>query len=288
MIEISTTHNKMLNNLIDKIFVNKNEEIFLLLKKMELDIFISNFLSRLNELQSSDFEKGKNIIGTLASTYLTRLNSVLEKVDNIEEKEELEYILSEISNEFIHQLLQKDGISQEILLTEIRDSLITTCQVNNWNTELLLKKIRIDLLHILSVKASSSIENSIGRISYYLWLGNIERLDELAYNLKDRKTIKSTGEFKKLFSVHTGNFTVKIDSAQINFIIVLFDQLKVKKLIKPCGTRGHFFPLKTYCVDFDKNVLIKNDPKRVKELIRRNSIKYQKLVEEVDLLIGAN
>lgn len=255
---------------------------------MELDIFISNFLNRLNQLTGADFEKGRNIIGTLASTYLTRLNSVLEKMDNIEEKEELEYILSEISNEFIHQLLQKDGISQEILLKEIRDSLITTCQVNNWNTELLLKKTRIDLLHILSVKADSSIDDSLRRISYYLWLGNTEDLDELAYNLKDRKTIKSIGEFKKLFSAHAGRITVKVNSAQIDFIIVLFDQLKIKKLIKPCGTQGHFFPLKTYCVDFDKNVLIKNDPKRVKELIRRNSSKYQKLLKEVDLLIGAN
>ena len=77
----------MLKNLIDRIFVNKNEEIFLLLKKVELDNFILNFSITLNELKSVDFEKGKNIIGTLASTYLTRLNSVLEKVDNIEEKE---------------------------------------------------------------------------------------------------------------------------------------------------------------------------------------------------------
>lgn len=277
----------MLKDLIDRIFVNKNEEILLLLKKMKLDNFISNFLTKLNELKSSDFEKGKNIIGTLASTYLTRLNSVLEKIDSIEDKEELEYILSEISNEFIHQLLQKQDISQENLLTEIRNSLITTCQVNDWNTELLLKKTRIDLLHILSVKADSTIDNSL-RVAYYLWLGDTERLTELAYNLKDRKTIKSTGEFKKLFSSHTGNFTVKVDSAQINFMIVLFDQLKVKRLIKPRGTKGHFFPLKAYCVDFDKKVLIKNDPKRVKELIRRNNLKYQKLLAEVDLLIGAN
>lgn len=253
---------------------------------MELDNFILNFSTTLNELKSSDFEKGKNIIGTLASTYLTRLNSVLEKVDDIEEKEELEYILSEISNEFIHQILQKEGISHENLLTEIKEALITTCQVNNWNTELLLKKIRIDLLHVLSVKTESSIDNNLKRIVYYLWLGNNDTLDELAYNLKDRKLIKSTGEFKKLFSAHTGNFNVKVDSAQIDFMIVLFDQLKVKKLIKPCGTQGHFFPLKAYCVDFDKNVLIKNDPKRIKELILRNSTKYQKLLEEANLLIG--
>jgi predicted nucleic acid-binding protein len=275
----------MLKDLITTIFVDENEKILLLLRKVELDNFISDFFNRLNELQTSDFEQKKNIAGTLASTYLTRLNSVLEKIDNIEEKKELEYILSDISSEFIHLLLQKKGISQENLLTQIRDSLITTCIVNNWNTELLLKKIRIDLLHILSVN-DSSIDNDLR--SYYSWLGSIERLNELAYNLKDRKTIKSTGEFKKLFSSHTGNIRVRIDSEQINFIIVLFDQLKVKRLIKPCGTKGHFYPLKSYCVDFDKNVLIKNDPKRKKELIRRNNIKYRELVEEVDLLIGMN
>lgn len=277
----------MLKNLIDRIFVNKNEEIFLLLKKMELDKFISNFSTKLNGLNNTDFEQGKNIVGTLASTYLTRLNFVLEKINSVEEKKELEYILSEISNEFIHQLLQKKGISKKNLLTEIRDSLITTCQINNWNTELLLKKIRIDLLHTISVKSDSSI-NSLRKISYYLWLGNHKEFNELAYNLKDQKTIKSISEFKKLFSPHTGKLTVRIDSEKINFMIILFDQLKVKKLIKPCGTKGHFFPLKMYGVDFNKNVLIKTDPKRIKELILRNNLHYQKLLKEVNILIGPN
>lgn len=282
----------MLNTLIDKIFVNKKEQVFILLSKYELDKFITTFHSKIISLQKEDLTGEKKILSSLASSFLTRINSILENLTSIEEKEELEYILSEISNEFIFQIIQKEGISNHQVLTEIKDSIVTTCEANNWNVEALMKLTKIDVLHALAVKSSPTLEVADKKqdktnIYYYLWLKSSDELDEFCYNLKDQKIIKSVSEFKKLFTNHTGDIKVRMEGDQLEFIIILFDQLKENEYIKVYGTRGHFFPLTNYCVDFNKKELIKKPPKRIKELIRRDHVKHQQLLTNVKKLINS-
>lgn len=282
-------YNQMLKDLISNLFANNHANILDLLKKYELYKFISDFSEKIDTLKSYNVQK--NTIGALTSSLLTRINIVLEKIKSNEDKAQLEYILSEISNEFTYQLLQKEGVSQEQVLTEIKESLITTCEINNWDIELLLKRIKIDLRHTLLIKSENNIllkksENNHSKIYYYEWLGGEEHLKEFTYDLKDKKIIKSVEEFKKLFNKHTGKIQIRMSSSHIDFIVLLFDQMKKENLIRPCGTKGHFFPLKVYCVDFDKKVLFKKEPKRIKELIKRDSTKHAKLLEEIGVLIG--
>lgn len=280
----------MLNALIDKIFVNKKEQVFVLLSKYELDKFISTFHSKIMNLQKEDLTSEKKTLSSLASSFLTRINSILENLTSIEEKEELEYILSEISNEFIFQIIQKEGISNGQVLTEIKDSIVTTCEANNWNVEALMKLTKIDILHALSVKSAPPLTNITTNntknkplVYYYDWLKS--DLNELSYNLKDQKTIKSISEFKKLFTNHDGDIKVRMNGDQLEFIIILFDELKRNKFIKACGSKGHFFPLTNYCVDFDKKELIKKPPKRIKELVSRNKVKHKQLMDRVNILL---
>lgn len=280
----------MISSLIDKIFVNKKDDILQLLSKYHLNNIISSLFHKINNLQAPDL-KNNSIIGALTSSFLTRLNAILEKIESIEDKEQLEYILSEISNEFTYQLLQKEGISQEQVLTEIKESLITTCEINNWDIELLLKRIKIDLRHTLLIRSDNGvllekIDNSNSKIYYYEWLRKSKHFTELIHDMKDKKLIKSINEIKQLFSKHSGKIQVKMDSSQIDFIVLLFDQMKNRKLIKPCGTKGQFFPLKKYCIDFNGKELFKKDPKRIKELIKRDDAKHAILLEEINILIG--
>ena len=282
-------YNQMLKELISKIFANNQANVLHLLEKYELHKFISDFSEKIDMLESYDVQK--NTIGALASSLLTRINVVLEKIESNEDKERLEYILSEITTVFIYQLLQKEGISQKQVLIEIKNALITVCEINNWDIELLLKKTKIDLLHTLSVRlVDTSIEkikiDSDSKLCYYKWLGKDDHFKEFTYDLKDKKIIKSVEEFKKLFNKHTGKIQIRMSSSHIDFIVLLFDQMKKENLIRPCGTKGHFFPLKMYCVDFDKKVLFKKEPKRIKELVKRDSTKHAKLLEEIGILIG--
>lgn len=280
----------MLIDLIDKIFVNKKEQVFSLLSKYELDKFISTFHSKIMNLKKEDLAGEKMTLSSLASSFLTRVNSILENLTSNEEKKDLEYILSEISNEFIFQIIQKEDISITQVLTEIKDSIITTCDANNWNVEVLMKITKIDLLHALSVKSASPLTNTATtykknkpQVYYYGWLKS--DLNEFSYNLKDQKIIKSIAEFKKLFTNHDGNIKIRMNGDQLEFIIILFDELKKNKFIKTFGTRGHFFPLTNYCVDFDKKELIKKPPKRIKELVSRDKAKHQQIMDKVNILL---
>lgn len=283
----------MLNTLIDKIFVNKKEQVFALLSKYELDKFINTFHSKIVSLQKEDLTSEKKILSSLSSSFLTRINSTLENLTSIDEKEELEYILSEISNEFIFLIIQKEGISNSQILTEIKESIVTTCEANNWNVEALMKLTKIDILHAISVKSASPLTNTTTNdkknkspVYYYKWLKS--DLNELSYNLKDQKTIKSAAEFKKLFENHKGDIKVRVNKNQLEFIIILFDELKRNQFIKVCGTRGHFFPLTNYCVDFDKKELIKKPPKRIKELVCRDKVKHKQIMDKVNVLLDLN
>ncbi|MEZ4889806.1 MAG: hypothetical protein R2779_04335 [Crocinitomicaceae bacterium] len=64
----------------------------------------------------------------------------MEKIESNEDKERLEYILSEITTVFIYPGSSKRRVSQKQVLIEIKNALITVCEINNWDIELLLEK----------------------------------------------------------------------------------------------------------------------------------------------------
>lgn len=277
----------MLKSLIDRIFVNKQEEIFILLEKYDLANFLSGFISKIDDFEiSPDLEH--RVITSLSSTFLTRINTILEKVENLEDKTQLEYILSEISNELIFQIVQKEGISKEDILKSIKGALITTSEANGWKTTDLLKMIKIDLYHSITAKSQAPLKiNKVTPIVYYEWLKDENLLDQLAYDIKSHKMIKSVKEFKSLFQSHDGDIRVHFNREKLDLLIVFFDQLKCRNFIKMKGARGHFVPLKEYGIDFDKKVLIKTQPKRIKESITKNEYKFKLLLETTDKLIGS-
>lgn len=280
----------MLNKLLDKIFVNNKKESLSLLKVYSLDTFLLTFLEKVNNTKYADFQTNKNLVTALSSSFLTRINSILESITDNDEKMKLEYILSEISSELMYQVIGRSDKSADIVLSDIKDALTTTCEANNWDKDVLFRMLRIDMLHSIAAKANPSLQltsnNQVPKVYYYDWLLEQTELDELAYDLKDKKVIRSVSEFKKLFAPHNGDLNVRINRIELDFVIVLFDQLKENKFIKTKGTRGHFVPLKEYCVDFEKNVLIKNEPKRIKEAIVKNPNRHKALQSKVTVQIN--
>lgn|SRR3989338_5430076 len=278
----------MLKSLIDRIFANKQDEIFSLLQKHGFEKFLSGFIAKIDEIEISDVAE-YNHVTSLSSTFLTRINSVLENVSNVDDKEQLEHILGEISNELIFRIVQKGGVAKNKVLTIIKDALITTCSANGWNADELFKMIKLDLFHSLTVKTEISLKLDISKsnntVHYYEWLRDEILLDQIAHDLKDMKIVKSVAEFKGLFGKHDGFLRVRMNREKLDFIFILFDQLKGRNYIKMRGSRGYFTPLKEFGVDFEKNVLIKRPPKRIKEAIIKNEAKHRSLLEKIDQLL---
>lgn len=270
-------------HLLKEIFVDRVEHIEEQLKKYGLDHKIFKFY---RNLEKTDFNPQNNSEAILAATLLTNINTTIESVEIETDKMNLEYICADISIYLLTLVLKKSPKSYDQAMVEIASSLVSTCKANGWNYEILLKKLKFDLSQSTAITNSKPLDLIDSKIYYYSWQKNKQELDDLIYDLKDKKVIKSINDFKKIFESHNGSIKVTINKEKLDFLIILFDELHKQKLIKIVGTRGKYHPLKTHGIDFEKNVLIKNEPKHIKDRITKNASHYQTLLNQVEKTIG--
>ena len=227
-------------------------------------------------------------VSSLSSTLLTNLNSTIATIDDPESKERVQYIVSELSKQILVRLILKSPSSPKEILDQIHDGLKVSCQMNEWNFDDLKRRLNFDILHTVVAKTTTKNQSLHSPIRYYYeWKGESLDLIELAYNLKDKKTIKSTTEFLRLFEKEKKELQIRIAPDCLDFMIVLIDELKALSLIEPKGLKAkHFTPLKTYAVDLEKNVLITKEPKTIKYRIKKNLDKYSALKANVEKLLS--
>ncbi len=279
----------MLLEILSKLYVNKQKEIIDLLEKYKLVKAIEPVLEKILDVDFSDFEKSKKKIGLSASTVLTRVNLIMQEIELVEDKMLIEYIITDIFKEILVNILDSNLEKKELIFAEISESLKITCEANGWNFRDLNNKMRIDLGHVLMAKSSSSIlsnkNTKTEMVVHYIWNKTNEEFENLAYDLKDKKVIKSVKEFKLLFAPPTMQ-KVRMNLDCLDFIIILFDELYATKRIGMNGSKGQFLPLKLFCVDFEYKELLKTEPKRIKEAIKKNHSKHMILKGKVTCLIG--
>lgn len=279
----------MLLELISKLYINKQKEILNLLQKYKLLDAINPVLEQILDVDFEDFEKSKKKIGLNASVILTRVNLIIQEIESVEDKILLEYIISDIFKELIVKIVNNTPEWKDLIFYEISESLKITCEVNSWDFHALNNKIQVDLGHTFKVNSNPSILSrdikKTKKAVHYIWNKTNEELEILAYDLKDKKVIKSVKEFKLLFATPTLQ-KVRMNLDCLDFVIILFDELYCMKKIAMNGSKGQFLPLKLYCVDFENKELIKKEPKRIKEAIKKNISKYAHLKNKVLISLG--
>lgn len=279
----------MLTNILKKLYLNNQCETIALLTKYGLISALEPVISKILELDLLDFERSKKQLGIYSSSFLIKVNLVLEKITNEQEKREIEYILNDLFKELFFQIVQKTPKNLDLLILEIVDSLKIVCETYGWNYGALENLIRLELTH--TITARTSTDTSIQKIDlsnkiYFVWDSQSEKaLSELIHSLKDMKTIKSISEFRYLFHPELKKIKVRINAKSLDLFVVLFSELKRRGLIKMKGSRGHLEPLKLYCCDFDKKELFKSEPKYLHDLIKKKPSKHKELLEKVDLLL---
>ncbi|WP_299676363.1 hypothetical protein [uncultured Dokdonia sp.] len=210
-------------------------------------------------------------ISTFSFSLLKAINNIVLKVENGKDKRLLKYTLADIGNYLIKKLIEQEKMTFEDF-EELGKSLREFCELEGYNYQDLERLLQID--RSIKIKTNhknlSVIKNQIN--VYYEWNGNKDLLEYIIDNLKSEKIIVLKSEFEKLFSVTPKQVRIKRDSK--DFIIVLFDVLKNKKLITPRGNKGHFVPLKSFAIDFDKKVLFKKEMKLYKQAIKKKIAKY--------------
>ena len=273
---------KLLYDLIDKLFLDRKQYVLDLLKKHELNKSLLNSLLAINKKDNLEKLKNTSYLSSLSSTFLTKVNSIIEKIQDVDEKREVEYVVGEVSKGILKELVLNTDQPANSTLENLLIALETTCELNEWDFERLKQEINLDLLYVVSTKNNhfgSRKQKSAGRKDeYYQWNGDKDDLENLITNLKDQKIIKSIPSMRSWFTNEQKCQQVQIDNSRIEFVLILFDELYNRGLITPKGYRAKKFTyIESYGVDFDNNVLLKSNQKHIVYRIKQNEQKYTQL-----------
>lgn len=252
------------------------DDLIGILKEFRLDSLIDNTIkyieTKIENEKISDLPKLSGII-------LNDINSILAKIEDLEKKRKIEYLLSDIFQDYLNEINKHKNAKNTI--SEISLNIKSACEYRGYNYEKLNSFLNIDKLSFLLPKSNV-------RVLYYEWLGRLEELDEIAKDLYDKKIIYSVKEFKKIFTENEESKTVRFNKNKLDEIIIFFQVLKELKLIKPKGNSGHFAPFVQYAVDNEGLFLVPKSINKEHERIKSNSVKYLEIKEYWRGLINSN
>lgn len=253
----------------------KNTYINTILEKNELIEILQKQVLYFNMYIKDDSMSDFN---TTSITDLQVIKSKLNILENKKDIEFLKYLCSSIGNYLIHKLLNQNRICATDLKS-LNEALKNVSELRDYAIEARLQLNRnADLIETKDTKEPCIC-------AYYEWLQNDYFLDEISSNLRSEKIIRSVKDFKKLFTKNPVQVAFDVESKE--FIIVLFDLLYQKNIIKPKIRKGHFVPLKEFSVDLDNKVLFKRDMKQVKYSVKKNTEKYHKIEAKAMKWIGS-
>ncbi len=252
------------------------EEIIQLLKKYHLEQIINKSINAVeSKLDKKEFQSIPNISGIL----LTNVNSLMGEISNPEDKTKIEYILSDLFQDYFNIIsTQEDG---KTILSEIQDNLKIACEIGGFDYNELSRFLDLEKSKILTPKLNQNF-------LHYNWNGEDYELDELSRDLYAMKVIFSVKEFKKLFKPISKNLIIKCNPEKKEFLLILFQVLKDRKIITPKGSSGHFAPIVKYCVDNEGYFLYKKAANKIHYQIKKNADKYNRIKELVVKLIANN
>lgn len=275
----------LLKSIVKEIFVDQHDHILKFLTRYDLVEILNKLVDNVDE-QIKDKIISSISISSISTSFLTNINARLSEIKNPEDKKELEYLLSDISIHLMKKMLNHSNLSPDEFLLGVEEALQTTCKLYGWDFNTLSRILRLELTTAVAnksveVKSEKNPESNV-QSYFYLWNVKLEKLDDLAADLKSENCIKNVRNFKMLFRPHKRPIKVSINRDSLSLIIVIFDILKRKGLITPKGNKGHFMPIKTHCVDFEGKKLIEKQPKQYLASIKRNPDKYKKLKDKAE------
>jgi len=252
------------------------DELHLLLTKYNLEETINTAIESIDcKMTDNQIQELPKLSGII----LNEINSVISNIENIGEKKKIEYLLSDIFQDYINIILTQK--KSENIITEIIENLRIACEYRGYDYNILTNVLGLEKITILKSKTRT-------KKKYYEWLKTEGELDEISRDLYDKKIIFSVKEFKKLFKPTSDSFYVKFNSKFKDEVIVLFHIFKEEKLIMPKGTSGHFSPLVQYAVDNENNFLINKAINKEHERIKKNSVRHSEIRQKLTIVIEQN
>ncbi len=256
--------------ILAEIYSDNLEEAIIKLNLYDLKNVVDNKLQYLK----SRIEKNEMIdLNIFSVSLLKSINDIVLNIEDDNDRKLLKYILSDIGTYLIDSFIKHEELNR-MQLTALFNSLRGVSEIEGYDFKDLEMRLQLQRSIRNQLRETNEPKES-NLVVFYEWLGEDHKLIELAENLKSEKSISSVKDFKKLFTAEPRKVTFSENSKK--FIVVLFDLLYEKKLIKPRKNKGHLLPLKRYAVNLENNFLFKNEMKVEKQMAKKNPSKYHML-----------
>ncbi len=249
------------------------EPLLSIIRKHDAETFLNNVFQLITEFTD---QKSEQELLTLSSTILTKLNDVLLRIGDEEERRMIKYAITDIFKTDIRAVSKKFSSS---FIPSLISTLKTSSFLLNNNYKELESLLGLKRYDILKSKRFTSTD-----APYYDWLGREHELDELIRDIKDKKIISSIKDFKKLFVASEQAF-FNIDREKITDLVIIFSIFKDFGLIQPKKKSGYFAPLVHYGLDNDKNLLFTKPPNKILYALKQKGRWYNEIRENYELWI---
>jgi len=271
-----------------------SDRLIKLVREIELESILSNSIKQIEQdIIDGNFDS----LVVKSGFILTNINTRLGKLNDIEKKKDLEYLLSDLFVEYLKQVELLENGDQTLL--KIQENLELACAIGGFNYQELSSLLRIEKATTTQQKKilqqgeitlqnhEITLQREQKKFYYYDWnRDDTYSIDEFANSLYKKGVIYSVREFKRMFKTVTDKFSVRCNPDKKDLLLVIFDILKHSEIITPRGISGHFAPLNMYAVDDNNYILFEKDLNQVHRDLKRNECNYKKIKKKAEKIVA--
>ncbi len=275
---------KMLSEYLDDDFtLVSRHEILEALKTCQLFSIIDKFIILLKHNPDQLFD-----LCAISSALIINVNISI-KILEPEHRRKTELLLADLIFLIFIDFLKKNPLDHDLILKKIKKQSLITCDLMNYDFHVFKKLIDI---HTANSINENNIHNSYIRMFPFetakcrlIWTKK-GRLEELVYQLSERKLIKNKRALFDLFlngqSKHT---VIKWDFDRKGHLAYLLFELYKKNLINITSNRGYFLYAEKHFVGFDGTALKTNSLKKLSSAIHAQPSHYPQIIDDVTEII---
>lgn len=231
-------------------------------------------------------------IGFISCCLLSTINFNIGAIKKHDQKMRIEGILTDLIFEIYIDFLNRSFLGPESIIEEIIKSTAVSHDLCGCDFNVFKKLIDFYKMDRLISQAHKSIylkplPSAEAHKSKLMWNGK-GRLEELIFQLRERKLIKTKTHFFNLFiNQHADNTIVKWDFERKGHLAYLLHQLHVKDFMRLVSGKGYFSYAETHFTGFDDTPLKKDSLKKLSSSMNSEPLKYKYIINEVDEIIRA-
>jgi hypothetical protein len=175
------------------------------------------------------------------------------------------------------------------MLKKIKKQSLITCNLMGYDFHIFKKLIdvySVNAIGINNVHSYSIVMHPVETSKCKLIWTKKGRLEELTYQLAERKLIKNKRAFFDLFLRAQSEYTVvKWDFERKGHLAHLLFELYRKNLINITSNRGYFLYAEKHFIGFDGTVLKTNSLKKLSSAIHTQPLLHHKIIKDVNEIL---